>query len=35
MVEIEEWGFERIDAGRLRVVRCEPQAASNPLWNMI
>ncbi len=35
MVEIEEWCFERVDAGHLRVTRCQPQTAANPLWDMM
>jgi len=35
MVEIEEWCFERVDPGRLRVTRCQPQTAANPLWDMV
>jgi len=34
MVEIEEWCFERVDPGHLRVTQCQPQAAAIPLWNM-
>jgi hypothetical protein len=35
MVEIEEWCFERVDPGRLRVTRCQPQTAASPLWDMM
>jgi len=34
MVEVEEWCFERVDPGHLRVAQCRPQAAAIPLWNM-
>jgi hypothetical protein len=35
MVEIEEWCFERVDPGHLRVTQCQPQAAAVSWWNTI
>jgi hypothetical protein len=33
MVEIEEWCFERVDPGHLRVTQCQPQAITVSWWN--